>query len=472
MSLNLLDKVTSSFKGEPVRLAIATVGGSEAGVENALGRAIPLVLDSFIDLAQQPGGTEVLWSMTREAKDAGILPNLGKLISTNSARLRRGTELMQSLLDDRYASTVEAIARAAGLTSVGVSKLLGITVPVTLGVLGSYIAEQNLSAAGLGRWLQSQKNNVVNGLAPEIGASPPWATNAAANFKPVVRDFGDQPDYPIDKSKSSFRAMRWLALATVIIAIVGVAYALGRRDSQVVDKEPIIVYETAPAAPTVQPVNRITAAVPAPKPAPVSASSKKKLAAVRWSKPQAIRGSFRVLPARAYFYDEPKTMPSNGRYLAKGDVIVAEQESNGFLKTRYLNANKEPVAAWLKIEDLAKVAPYKAKALPAKPKPGFAQAVPVVSAKNPVATASKNAFDSAGVTGTSAVVDAPKVAVIQTDTAYFFTGADLMHQRKAFCIKGDRITLGQVTDDAIFATFVNWKKQKTSGWMSKDALGY
>jgi outer membrane protein OmpA-like peptidoglycan-associated protein len=242
MTHNLLDKIRTHFAGEAVSQASVAVGENEAAVGKVLSRVIPIVLDSFIELADQPGGTEVLWGMTREASQSGVLTNLPRSVSTGGSWLNRGVELTKSLLDNRYASTVDSVARTSGVHSAAVSSLMGMAAPVTLGVLGQYSAEHDFDAVDLARWLQTQKNIVVGAMAPETGGSvAPWTKISGPSETVPLNgyDFDTRPAHvggdlhahqeTVAQGKGP---MRWILLGLLLVAIaalVEVGFFLGQR---------------------------------------------------------------------------------------------------------------------------------------------------------------------------------------------------------------------------------------------------
>ena len=70
-------------------------------------------------------------------------------------------------------------------------------------------------------------------------------------------------------------------------------------------------------------------------------------------------------------------------------------------------------------------------------------------------------------------VDEPlgTLAVVKSRKAYFYTSADLLKARKAYCVRGDKLTLGVKAGNAIYATYTSPASGKAvSGWLKKDNL--
>lgn len=258
---NLLETVKNYFSTEAIRqTGVAAVGESEASIEKTLSRVISLVINSLTNLAEQAGGTEVLWSMARDAHEQGVLqPSTGRLIGGGGWQ-SRGAELMKSLLSERYSSTVETIAYGAGSQPATVNNLLGVTVPITLGVLGQQAAENKLNAASLSQWLQEQRR-MVGAIQLDMARpySPqPQVAHAAGqtaprpspmSFEPRVNGVGYAPDLVgmglqnrrttavsdyyapemTPPSKPSIWASNWLGFGILLVAIAAaLGYFLGQ----------------------------------------------------------------------------------------------------------------------------------------------------------------------------------------------------------------------------------------------------
>lgn len=178
----------------------------QVGVQLALDRVITLVMKSFAELAEQPSGREVMWSMARESAEApspygtAVLP-------------QRGAGLVKSALDDRYYGTAHAIATAAGVQTASVAPMIDVVTAAALEIMGTQVAEQRWNAQDLGRWLRPRQE-----INPAAAVS--FAPEAAPTGAPVARG----------------GASSWLAKrANVLMLIVGFAavaefgYILGTR---------------------------------------------------------------------------------------------------------------------------------------------------------------------------------------------------------------------------------------------------
>lgn len=252
------------------------------------------------------------------------------------------------------------------------------------------------------------------------------------------------------------RGLLYLAATVVFVLVASAAYWLTKNSRA----------ESVPEVPLAsRPVKKSPPAAPAEvarEEAPESSAESPAPAEPAVAQPaeRPLTGAYRVLSARAYFYAAPNATTSTGKYVLRNDLIYAEAESGGFIRTRFFNAAGDPVAGWLKKAEV------KANGSPApQPAPRRNTAAPAVAASPP-----KPAATPAAAPAGAAVADGALAATgtVRVDTTYFYNSADLTQRRRAFCIRGDKLRLSQATDRAVFATFVNWEKVKTTGWIRKE----
>ncbi len=162
---------------------------------------------------------------------------------------------------------------------------------------------------------------------------------------------------------------------------------------------------------------------------------------------------YQVIVETVYFFDQPEQSTPNGRYLRRGDTFYGEGETNGFVKTGFVQPNGATGTAWLKVTELRKF-------------PGSLAAGVASIARPRHAAAAPRARKSDGADRTAGT----KTAVVQAARAYFYDSPDLVIPRKAYCERGDKVRLGESRGPAVYVTFINWEKVTTTGWMSKASL--
>lgn len=174
---------------------------------------------------------------------------------------------------------------------------------------------------------------------------------------------------------------------------------------------------------------------------------------------------YRVAVGTAYFFDQPQQSTPNGKYLRRGDVFYGEGEWNGFVKTGFVGPTGDRSTGWLKRPELSVLAASPAAA-PARRGPA-----PPAGAPEPLAPNAANAARRASSFPPPPAASGARQAVVQADRSYFYNSPDLATPRKAHCVRGDKVRLGESRGNAVYVTFTNWEKVTTTGWMRQDALG-
>lgn len=174
---------------------------------------------------------------------------------------------------------------------------------------------------------------------------------------------------------------------------------------------------------------------------------------------------YRVAVGTAYFFDQPEQSTPNGKYLRRGDVFYGEGESNGFVKTGFVGPNGTRSTGWLKRQELSTLA--------ASPTAAAARRAPAPETEAPEPLDADVAADNSRVGSSppaAASGNGARRAVVQVDRSYFYNSPDLATPRKAHCVRGDKVRLGEERGAAVYVTFTNWENVTSTGWMRKDAL--
>ncbi|GAB3298191.1 hypothetical protein ACFQT0_19015 [Hymenobacter humi] len=175
---------------------------------------------------------------------------------------------------------------------------------------------------------------------------------------------------------------------------------------------------------------------------------------------------YQVIVGTAYFFDAPQQSTPNGKYLRRGDVFYGEGELNGFVKSGFVNPDGTRSTGWLKSQELKRLSESPAPRVVRTPKPRPAAPPAVPNDYSTAAPAAKSAPVERAAPSRSG-----QTAVVQAARSYFYDSPDLSTPRKAHCVRGDKVRLGETRGDAVYVTFTNWEKVTTTGWMRKDALG-
>ena len=205
--MNLLDMVKDQVSGSLISSASNFLGEDSSGVGKALDGIFPSLMGKMIDTAEDSNGLTKLFDMASNA-DAGILDDIGGLFgggAGNVAKLmNNGSGVLNLLLGNSSGNLIDQIAGYSGLKGSAASSLIKMAAPFLMSLVGKYIKNKALDAAGLSSWLGGQKNqvkasmpgNLLNTLgASFLGKGADVVTGLASEGmdagKQVIEDAGD-----------------------------------------------------------------------------------------------------------------------------------------------------------------------------------------------------------------------------------------------------------------------------------------
>jgi OmpA-OmpF porin, OOP family len=185
---SLLDAVTGCLTPDVVHSASTLVGEQEASTRQTLNSAVPSVLSGLTNLVSSPNGANSLAGLIRDGGFGAAADNPQSLFSGGAATnnmLSTGSQLLGTIFGGRGAAVGDLLAKSGGVSPASATKLLSLTAPLVLGVLGKQAAAQGLNSSGLASALLSEKSDIAAaapaGLSKLLTAGPvpvPSATSA------------------------------------------------------------------------------------------------------------------------------------------------------------------------------------------------------------------------------------------------------------------------------------------------------
>jgi hypothetical protein len=165
MSFNLIDEAKSLLPSDLISRAATSLGETESGIQRAINGSIPTVLSGLLNQSSTTGASGIL-DMVRNASGSNILGNITGLLSGSSISGIGSTVMgwLRSLFGDRLSSVTNSLASFAGIKPSSASSVMSLATPAVLGSVGNYAKENNLTASGLGSFLMTQKNSILNAI--------------------------------------------------------------------------------------------------------------------------------------------------------------------------------------------------------------------------------------------------------------------------------------------------------------------
>jgi sporulation protein YlmC with PRC-barrel domain len=229
---------------------VASAAGisDRATAQTAVAAAVPAILSSLANLASKPDGERRLADAMAK-QSPRTLENLASASNGAALLADTGKSLLSSLLGaGSFTSLASAIGKFAGLGDGPVRSLLGMLVPVILGVLGR---QAGAGANGLSQLLSSQRDDIAAampaGLSDVLRAGDRIGTVGAAAGRSTetyrLRQ-GTGSAAPASASPASAPSSSWAYWAVPLLALAGLAwYFWGNEQSS----QPVTVAPPPPA---------------------------------------------------------------------------------------------------------------------------------------------------------------------------------------------------------------------------------
>ena len=281
MKKSIAEDVEFCFTGGFITQLSALVDETEPGIERALGRAVPLVLNELANRIGHGLTPDGLLGLVFEAEHTDVLGQLADPAQTNWHE--QAANLLPNLLGDRYRSTVNQIGVEAGIRPTASSTLLEVATTAVLGVLGRVAAEHGFSATNFVYWLHAQKGAVGAAMLPWLEAgtaasAPPehhlarLPRQAVQQMPPVPAPGWGNPEAEPATNADGPVALRWQWGALLLLAVC-LGYFFGHgwfsSSSRPATPYPEAATSAAPAtAPATATAGFATAAEPEVLPAP------------------------------------------------------------------------------------------------------------------------------------------------------------------------------------------------------------
>lgn len=178
---NLLSVSQNFLSPEIVEKFSKYIGQPLDKTKDGLMSAIPTLLNGIVNKGSTPEGAASLVDM---AKQQPLVANA----APDESKLNEGNEVVRNIFGSNLTSVVSSIGQKTGLNSTSITKMLGLAAPVVMGVIGSKVKNEKLSANGLMSFL-SQQRTVLAGFTSGLpGAS--LSTGSLSGVRPEIAGRG------------------------------------------------------------------------------------------------------------------------------------------------------------------------------------------------------------------------------------------------------------------------------------------
>lgn len=157
---SLEDLLGQQQGSEAVNQISQQVGASPTVTNMAIQMALPMIMNSLANNAQQPQGAENL-NNALQKHDGGILDNLGGFLGGgNQTSSSDGLGILGHIFGGNQGAVAQQVSQKSGMDISQVATLLITLAPIVMGFLGRKKQEQNLDANGLQNMLGQQQQTM------------------------------------------------------------------------------------------------------------------------------------------------------------------------------------------------------------------------------------------------------------------------------------------------------------------------
>lgn len=176
MSVNLLEIASAATGGNFAGALGQFLGESPSVTATGLSAVLPALIGGLVNKGSTTEGANGLLTMLNNPQiDSGILGSLENLFGNGSSQasglVSLGTTLLGSLFGDKVGGLTSAISSMAGLKGSSSTNMLGLAVPIILGLLKSHVGQNNLNPSGLMDLLKSQGPHLSNKIDPRLAGA-------------------------------------------------------------------------------------------------------------------------------------------------------------------------------------------------------------------------------------------------------------------------------------------------------------
>lgn len=171
MAINLIELVKSQLGDSVLEQLGGAVGESTEHTRSAVEAGVPTILGSIVDRVSSDPDAAGMLVNALDGVDDGIAGDFGSYIGgdTQASLQKKGGDLLGGLLGDNMGSVIDMISSFSGASKGSSSSILGMLMPLVMGVIGKQVKSQGLDLGGLVNMLGGQKDMIGAAMPSGMG---------------------------------------------------------------------------------------------------------------------------------------------------------------------------------------------------------------------------------------------------------------------------------------------------------------
>ena len=232
MAINLLDMLKGQLGSSVMRQVGNYLGESESATTSALGAILPSILGSVISKGSTNEGAGALLDMVNSGNhDGSIFDNLGGMLGggdATSGLMKTGDSLLGNLMGGgMLGSVLDLVTKSTGFGRKSSSSLMSMVAPMVMGMVGRYVKNKALDAAGLSNFLGGQSSHVASALPAGMGSLLGFAKEATGGATPSnTSTTTSRTERVVREPETSGGGGGWMKWAVAALAVLGLFWGL------------------------------------------------------------------------------------------------------------------------------------------------------------------------------------------------------------------------------------------------------
>ena len=169
--MSMIETLGKAAFSQMTRNASAKTGMNESAVAALMPIATAMLLNGLKKNVARPEGAEAL-SKALARHDGGLLDNLGR--AADDDVMADGQAILGHILGGKQAQAEETLAKASGVGSDQIAKILAMAAPAVLAGLGKAQRQQGLDARSLADYVQSESAKAQTQAPNELSGLLKW----------------------------------------------------------------------------------------------------------------------------------------------------------------------------------------------------------------------------------------------------------------------------------------------------------
>jgi hypothetical protein len=233
--MDLMEMIKGSINNQVMGQIGTALGTDSQNASKAVGSALPAILGGLVKQASNPQSASSLFNMLDKV-DPSMLDNLGGALSGGKAQsmIEMGNKMLPSIFGSNFSSIFGVLGKLTGLGQGKIGPLLGMLIPIVMGVLAKAKKTSGMDAAGFTKLLMDQKQHLTgldSGLTDQLGIG-----NLMGSGKQAMETVGKSVQRGADVARDMASAgggsiVRWLIPILGLVAIGVALWIIRGRDA-------------------------------------------------------------------------------------------------------------------------------------------------------------------------------------------------------------------------------------------------